>query len=155
MAGIDLSIILHHLTNNLFWGVVKSEKRVTGRTTVYSKMVGEEMGTLFLKLLEQYGIILEPKETPLQTIEAFLEIAEESGIFSPEDIQIVKNNTELDLTVKNCPFSIACSRLVQEGISNFGCLILAILTIAGKKAAKEFTGKASIQPGDCKLHFSE
>lgn len=153
MAQVDLTTILHHLANNLYWGVVKSEKRMTGRTTVYSKLVGEEMGTLFFKMLEQFGIIIEPKETPLQTIEAFMELAKESGVFSPEDVEVNKNNAELDVTIKNCPFSITCSKLVAEGISEFGCLQLAILTLAGKKAGNEFTGKATIKPGACNLHF--
>lgn len=155
MAEIDLSIILHHLANNLYWGVVKSEKRMTGRTIVYSKMVGEEMSTLFLKMLEQFGIVIEPKATPIQTIEASLEVLKESGIFSPNEVDVKVNNSEMELIIKNCPFSIACSKLIQEGISDFGCIQLAIFSQVAKKSAKEFTGKTTIQPGNCKLHFNQ
>lgn len=155
MNQIDPVITLKQLTSNLFWGVVKSEKRITGRTTIYSKMVSENMAILLFKCLEQFGITVPPAKTAIEAIETFIAVAIENGIFLPEAIEILKNNNELHITIKTCPFSCGCTKLINEGIVNFSCPQRAIISVATQKFAEHFTEKTTIQPGNCVLHFTE
>ncbi len=155
MNQIDPVMTLKQLTSNLFWGVVKAEKRMTGRTTVYSKMVSENMAILLFKLLEQFGITIPPAATALEAIETFMAAAMESGIFSPAAVEVHKNNNELNIIIKTCPFSSGCSKLINEGISNFSCPQMALISVAAQKFAEHFTEKTTIQPGSCVLHFKE
>jgi hypothetical protein len=154
MAGVDQLTLLYNLANDLFWGIVKAEKRMTGRTTIYTKMVAEELSTMFIGALEEFGVKFESKADPLSTILHNLEILKAIGVYAPEDIESACNDKNLHLTVKKCPFSMSCSKLIGEEIKEFGCVQMAIFNSLGKKSGTDLKGKSVNEPGNCQIDFT-
>ncbi|MCI0511842.1 hypothetical protein L0128_01350 [candidate division KSB1 bacterium] len=153
MADVTHTSMLTDLANALLLGALKGEKKITGRTAVYSRLVAEEASRMFLKFLTQAGIQLEVLETPWQTILQSVTTLATAGIIARADLDIQPQSECIDFTVKRCLFEATCARMIQDGIKEFPCFQMAFWAMIGEKSGQKLRGKSVNHPGQCQFEL--
>jgi len=151
MSISETAQTLGFLTNSLMYGSVKAEKQLTGECTVLSRIMGEEYGKVWFDELEKLGVKFETEVDPFDSIENFIDICDENGLASREDLMIHRESSLFEIKLCNCTFSSVCSSWIKEGYHNFGCIRMGGFLIAGKKSGKKLNCQNIPEPGNCKI----
>jgi hypothetical protein len=123
--------MLTDMANALLLGVLKGEKKITGRMAVYSRLVAEEASRMLLKCLAEVGIEIEPHENPFQTIMQQLESLDAAGVIARDDLEVQPQVERIGFTVRRCLFESTCAKIIQEGVKEFPCFQMSFWAIIG------------------------
>ncbi|MBD3288129.1 hypothetical protein GF337_04940 [candidate division KSB1 bacterium] len=155
MANLDPVQIDINLINFFIYGLVKAEMKTTRRTNIISKATFAEAAKKLEEYLVQKGITVKRGETPEQTIENYISVHEQSGLFSRDDFVIEKKENAIQIKVLNCPFQDGSGRLIKEGINRFGCFQMEILRRYIDPEGKKYQFQIENDPGNCVITINE
>lgn len=151
MPKIEREQLLYLLSNCLIYGTAKAEMKLTGISTVMSRMSVDYSVALHIELLKSMGLDFEVSPDPFQTIENFKKMNVEADLIKAEDFIISQTGDKLTVTAPNCLYKLGCSHLVAEGIKEFGCNINVSVFNAAKASGKRVLCRSINDPGNCKI----
>lgn len=151
MANIEKSEYVEAIVDSLTFGIAKAENRMTGKSTVISRLAINELLELLMKWFYDTGITFKVTSDPVETLGNYLDVLLQSGLLTEDQISQETNENEVIITFKKCPYATACSDLIEEGISEFGCLRGASLLMAMMKSGKRVAAQYKNDPGNCRV----
>ncbi len=151
MPKIEREQLLYLLANCLIYGTAKAELKLTGVSTVLSRMSVDYGGAMQIEMLKSLGLDYEVTPDPFQMIDNFKKIIVDAGLIKPEDFLIEAGSDKLTITASNCPYKLGCSHLVAEGIKEFSCNINVSASNVAKASGKKVIGRSVNDPGNCKI----
>lgn len=151
MPKIERQQLLYLLANCLIYGTAKAEMKLTGISTVMSRMSVDYSIQLHFELLKNAGADFEVTPDPFTTLENFKKMNIDVGLIKEEDFILTNTPEKITVTAPNCLYKLGCSHLVAEGIKEFGCNINVSVYNAVKASGKKITSRSINDPGNCKI----
>lgn len=150
MATIDKFEYMKVVVDGLTYGIAKAENRLTGKSTVISRLAINGLVELLLESFKDFGITFDVTDDPIETLDNYIDVLLKSGLLSEDQFTKETNDDNVTITFTKCPYSIACNDLIKDGITEFGCLRGASLWGAMMKSGKRIATRYVNDPGNCK-----
>ncbi len=151
MAHIEKAEYLKVVIDALTYGIAKAENRLTGKSTVISRLATNGLVELLLESFKDFGITFDETDDPIEILNNYIEVLIKSGLLSEDQFIKETNDDNVTITFTKCPYSTACTDLIKDGITEFGCLRGASLWGAMMKSGKRITTQYANDPGNCKV----
>lgn len=151
MQKIDPVQVMYLLVNSLIYGMAKAELKLTGKSTVLSRMSVDFANESYLGNLKKFGFIYEITPDPYETLLNYKQLNIDYGIIQSEDFSIERDGNIISFVSSKCPYMTGCGRLVAEGVKEFNCNICASVIAAAKPSGKRLVGRVINDPGQCKI----
>ncbi len=155
MANMDPVKLQNYLINFFIYGLVKAELKTTRRTNIISRATFAEAAKRIKTYISKKGITVEPGETPEQTIENYISAHDKAGLFSKDDFIVKKEDSQIQIKVLDCPFLDGTTKLINDGIENFGCLRMEDLRQYIDPDGKNYNFQIKNDPKKCIITISE
>ena len=155
MANLDPVRLYNYLINFFIYGLVKAEIKTTRRTNVISKATFAEAVKKIEAYMTSKGITVARGETPEQTIENYISVYDNAGLFSKDDFIVEKKDGQIQIKVLDCPFLDGTTKLIKDGIENFGCLRMEDLRQYIDPDGKNYNFQIKNDPKKCIITISE
>ena len=155
MANLDPVQLHNYLINFFIYGLVKAEVKTTKRTNVISKATFTEAAKKIEAYMKDKGLTVERGETPEQTIENYISVYDNAGLFSKDDFIVEKKDDQIQIKVLDCPFLGGTTKLIEDGIENFGCFRMEDLRQYIDPDGKKYNFKVKNDPKKCIITISE
>lgn len=151
MTELNFNAFLSSVMSSYIYGMLKAEAKITGKSSVLSRIAGEEFALKMIELIAQHGIEPVPGTTAFEWIESYINFLYESGLLPKDAFKLEKKEDTMSIIACNCPYAPACNALLEEGFKSFGCAQSGALIALAKKAGNRLNAEVAICPGECKI----
>jgi predicted RNA-binding Zn-ribbon protein involved in translation (DUF1610 family) len=151
MTELNFNSFLSSVMSSFIYGMLKAEAKITGKSSVLSRIAGEEFALKMIELIGHHGIEPARGTTAFEWVESYINFLYAAGLLPNDAFQIEKNEKTMTITAGHCPYAPACNALLDEGFTSFGCAQCGALTALAKKACNRLNSEVSINPGQCKI----